>query len=698
MNLLQQIAPTFRSGRIGIPILILSVLAMIILPLPPLLLDILFTFNISLAVLIVLVSVSAKSPLDFSLFPTVILVTTLLRLCLNVASTRIVLLEGHTGTGAAGKVIEAFGEVVIGGNFIVGLVVFVILMIVNFIVITKGGERISEVGARFTLDALPGKQMAIDADLNGGLIGPEEAKLRRQEVAKEADFYGAMDGASKFVRGDAIAGILILLVSMFGGFAIGVFAHDMSAGDAFRQYALLTIGDGLVAQIPGLLLATAAAIIVTRVNESAEITEQVQKQMLASPSLLYTVAGILVVLGSVPGMPHLAFFGFAALAGLIGWISSRNAPPTEAASLKEVQAIGKAMEQERAQSLAWEDIPMVERLSVSLGYKLVGLVNEASGAPLTQRVRGVRQTLSESLGFLLPEIQIRDSLRLKASQYSIYLSGERVDGAELHADRLMAIPSPELYGEIDGILGIDPAYNMQVVWIMPEDKSRALNLGYQVIDCASVIATHLNKVIRENLPEVFKHEDVDHLMQRLQLQSPKLAESLKQQLTYTQQHRVYRHLLQEQVSLKDIVTIATTLLEASEATKDPVLLASDVRYALRRTIVAGIAGDRQELAVFILENALENTLLSALAIAQQSGPVSLDNIPVEPNLLNQLQNSMPAVKEKLRKEGHPPILTVMPQLRPLLARYARVFSPGLHVLSQNEIPERVGVNIIGTLG
>ncbi|WP_332688234.1 flagellar biosynthesis protein FlhA [Devosia sp.] len=690
--------PTFRSGRIGIPLIILSILAMIILPLPPQLLDVLFTFNIAMAILVLLVSVSSKSPLDFSLFPTVILITTLLRLCLNVASTRVVLLEGHTGTGAAGKVIEAFGEVVIGGNFIVGLVVFIILMIVNFIVITKGGERISEVTARFTLDALPGKQMAIDADLNAGLISQEDAKQRRQEVSKEADFYGAMDGASKFVRGDAVAGILILLINLFGGFAIGMFVYDLPAGQAFQQYALLSIGDGLVAQIPALLLSTAAAIIVTRINESSDITTQVQRQLLASPALLYTVAGILFTLALVPGMPHLAFISFAALIAFVGWCVARNQPPAEAATLEQVQAIGKAMEQERAQNLAWEDIPLVERLSISLGYKLVGLVNEAAGAPLAQRVRGVRQTLSEGLGFLLPEIQIRDSLRLKASQYSIYINGERIDGAELHAERLMAIPSAELYGEIDGILGSDPAYRMPVVWIQPADKPRALNLGYQVIDCASVIATHLNKVIREHLPDIFKHDDVEHLMQRLALQAPKLAESLKSQLSYTQQHRVYRQLLQEEVSLKDIVGIATALLEGSESTKDPILLASDARYALRRSIVASIAGERSEVAVFVLENALENTLLSALSIAQQAGPVSLDNIPVEPSLLNQLQNSMPVVKEKLRKEGHPPILTVIPQLRPLLARYARVFSPGLHVLSQNEIPDKVGVNILGTLG
>jgi flagellar biosynthesis protein FlhA len=698
MNLIQQFMPTLRSGRIGIPIVILSILAMIVLPLPPLLLDVLFTFNIGIALLVLMVSLSSRSPLDFSLLPTVVLVTTLLRLSLNVASTRVVLLDGHTGSAAAGKVIEAFGHVVIGGNFIVGMIVFVILMIINFMVITKGGERISEVTARFTLDALPGKQMAIDADLNAGIIDQAEAKRRRAEVAKEADFYGAMDGASKFVRGDAVAGILILLINLFGGVAIGVFVHGLAGGEAFRLYALLTIGDGLVAQIPALLLSTAAAIIVTRVNESADITSLVRSQMLASPAVLYTVAGIIFMLAMVPGMPHLAFLGFAALVAFIGWSVSRNTPPSEAENLLQTQALSKAMEQERAQNLVWEDIPLVERLSVSLGYKLVGLVNESSGAPLVQRVRGVRQTLSESLGFLLPEIQIRDSLRLKAAQYNIHINGERLDGAELHADRLMAIPSPELYGEIDGILGTDPAYRMQVVWIMPADKARALNLGYQVIDCASVIATHLNKVIREQLPDIFKHDDVEHLMQRLALQAPKLADNLKAQLSYSLQHRVYRQLLQEQVPLRDIVTIASTLLESSETTKDPVLLASDVRYALRRSIVSAIAGERGELSVFILENALENTLLSALSIAQQAGPVSLDNVPVEPNLLNQLQNTMPVVKEKLRKEGHPPILTVMPQLRPLLARYARVFSPGLHVLSQNEIPERVEINILGTLG
>lgn len=698
MPTLSHFLASLRSGRIGIPLVILSVLAMIILPLPPLLLDALFTFNIGLAILVLMVSVSSQRPLDFSLLPTVILVTTLLRLSLNVASTRVVLLDGHTGSGAAGKVIEAFGEVVIGGNFIVGLVVFVILMIINFMVITKGGERISEVTARFTLDALPGKQMAIDADLNAGLLNQEQARERRREVAKEADFYGAMDGASKFVRGDAIAGILVLLINLFGGTAIGMLVHGMSGGDAFRQYALLTIGDGLVAQIPALLLSTAAAIIVTRVNESADITALVQRQLLASPSLLATVAGILVVLALVPGMPHLAFLAFAALVGFVAWRVARSAPPKEAHTLERTEALALAMDSPHNAPLGWEDLPGVERLGLSLGYKLVGLVNEAGGAPLPQRVRGVRQSLSEHLGFLLPEVRIRDNLRLKASQYSIQINGQTIESAEIHADRLMAIPSPELYGEIDGILATDPAYRMQVVWIEPTEKARALNLGYQVIDCASVIATHLNKVIRQNLPDLLRLDDVDLLLQRLALEAPKLAEALRAQLGLGPIHRACRHLLQDEVPLRDVVTLATALLEGSESTKDPLLLAADARYALRRTIVAQIAGERGELGVFLLDPALENTLLGALSLAQQAGPVSLDAIPVEPALLNQLQGTMPAVKERLRREGHPPILTVMPQLRPLLARYARVFSPGLHVLSQNEIPERVGLKVVGTLG
>jgi flagellar biosynthesis protein FlhA len=407
LNRLKQLQ-TSTKGYIGIPIVLLMILAMVILPLPPLLLDALFTFNIVLAILVLLVSTTAKRPLDFSVFPTILLVATLLRLTLNVASTRIVLLEGHNGGDAAGKVIQAFGEVVIGGNYVVGMVVFVILMIINFVVITKGGERISEVSARFTLDALPGKQMAIDADLNAGLIDQETARLRRKEVANEADFHGSMDGASKFVRGDAIAGLLILFINIIGGISIGVFEHGLAASDAFKTYALLTIGDGLVAQIPSLLLATAAAIIVTRINDSDNgMSETMQKQLLATPATLFTVAGIMAVIGMVPGMPHLAFFAFAGTLAFAGWRQTKK--PVQDSQIEEVEALSQAM-QEDDTPLTWEDIPHVQTLSLSLGYRLVHLVNKEQGAPLSQRIRGVRRNLSEQVGFLLPEVRIRDNL------------------------------------------------------------------------------------------------------------------------------------------------------------------------------------------------------------------------------------------------------------------------------------------------
>ncbi len=425
LNRLKQL-PHSSKAYLGIPIVLLMVLAMVILPLPPFLLDVLFTFNIVLAIMVLLVSTTAKRPLDFSIFPTILLIATLLRLTLNVASTRIVLLEGHNGGETAGKVIQAFGEVVIGGNYVVGMVVFIILMIINFVVITKGGERISEVSARFTLDALPGKQMAIDADLNAGLIDQETARQRRREVANEADFHGSMDGASKFVRGDAVAGLMILFINIIGGISIGVFEHGLPASEAFKTYALLTIGDGLVAQIPSLLLATAAAIIVTRVNDSDnDMSQTMHKQLLASPATLYTVAGIMVVIGIVPGMPHLAFFSFAAALAFAGWRQSIH--PAEDTQLQEIEAISKAMQQEDETQLNWDDIPHVQTLGLALGYRLVHLVNKDHGAPLTQRIRGVRRNLSEQIGFLLPEVGIRDNLNLKPNQYTISLNGEIVE-------------------------------------------------------------------------------------------------------------------------------------------------------------------------------------------------------------------------------------------------------------------------------
>ncbi|CAM7940638.1 Flagellar type III secretion system protein FlhA [Lelliottia nimipressuralis] len=691
----QQMLAILRQGRIGVPILLLSVLAMVMLPLSPLMLDILFTFNIVLAVTVLLVAVNMQRPLDFAVFPTLLLITTLMRLTLNVASTRVVLLHGHEGEGAAGKVIEAFGQVVIGGDFVVGFVVFIILMIINFVVVTKGAERISEVSARFTLDALPGKQMAIDADLNAGLINQKQARDRRKEVSKEADFYGAMDGASKFVRGDAIAGIMVLVINVIGGICIGIFKYDLDASHAFQQYVLLTIGDGLAAQIPSLLLATAAAIIVTRVSDGDDVSDEIKTQLLAKPHVLYTAAFVMFILAIVPGMPHIAFLCFTGLLLFAAWRQSKVVKPAEEET--DYEAITDALAQDVAPAINWESIPLVEPIGLNLGYKLVTLIDSAKGSPLSQRIRGVRQVVSEQCGVLLPEIRIRENFRLKPAQYAIHINGIRTALAEVYAEKLMAIPGAELYGEIDGVLDTDPAYGMAIVWIDPEQKANALNLGYQVVDCASVVATHVNKVAREHLPELFNYDDITHLHARLAQQAPKLAEDLSNALNFSLLLRIYRQLLLEQVSLKDIVTIASTLLESSAVTKDPMLLTSDVRYALRRAIIHNINGDRQKLAAYTIDNALENMLLGALNQSQQSGKVALDSFPVDPNILTQLQNTMPIIQEQMKAKGMPPLLLVTPQLRPLISRYGRLFASNLNVLSYNEVPDDSDLTIVGTL-
>ena len=697
MNLLNQLLALLARHKVATPLYLLAILAMVILPLPPLVLDLLFTFNIVLAIIIILVSVSAKRPLDFSIFPTVILGATLLRLTLNVASTRVVLLNGHEGTDAAGKVIEAFGHVVIGGNFVVGMVVFVILMIINFMVVTKGAERISEVSARFTLDALPGKQMAIDADLNAGVITQEAAQQRRRDVSNEADFYGAMDGASKFVRGDAIAGILILLINLIGGVAIGAMMHDMPLGDAFRQYALMTIGDGLVAQIPALLLSSAAAIIVTRISDSGDMQDQVGSQLLASPIVLYSAAGMMFVLAIIPGMPFLVFIAFAAVLAFVGWrLQLREQAP--ASKPLDNSKLQQALAADADAEPDWQSLPYTDNLTLSLGYKLVKLIDKTQGAPLSKRLKGVRQTLSEGMGILLPAVHVQDDLKLKPTQYALLLSGSTLAEAEVYADHLMAIPSPNLYGQIDGIPGIDPAFAMPVIWIEPQDKARALGLGYQVVDCASVIATHVNKLVRDHLAELFRHDDVSALNERLSAQAPKLGAALAQALSANQLLRVYRLLLADNVSLKPIETIATTLVEAAENSKDPIMLAAEVRAALKRQIVQTILGPRGEMKAFNLGGDLENLLLGALSQAQHSGKAQLDSFPIDPNVLQQLQQNMPVIRDQMKQMATAPLLLVMPQLRPLLARYARLFAPGLHVLSYNEVPENREVSLVGTLG
>ena len=697
MNMINSLLVELRRLKYGTPAFLLAILAMIMLPLPPVLLDVLFTFNIVMALVVILVSVSSKRPLDFSVFPTVILGTTLLRLALNVASTRVVLLRGHEGTHAAGQVIEAFGNVVIGGNFVVGMVVFVILMIINFVVVTKGAERISEVSARFTLDALPGKQMAIDADLNAGLINQEKAIQRRKDVANEADFYGAMDGASKFVRGDAIASILILLINIIGGVAIGALMHDLSFAEAFKTYALLTIGDGLVAQIPALLLSAAAAILVTRISDSGDFEQQVGGQLLAQPNVLFSAAGVMIILALVPGMPWFFFMVFAAALGYVGWKLTREIKAPDTAGVAAIEA---ALRDDRAPELDWQQLPVVQPIAVAVGYKLVHLLDKAQGETLTKRIMGVRQSLSEQMGLLLPAIGVRDDLTLRPNQYSIAINGTVVAEGEVQPDCLMAIASPNVYGELDGIPGIEPAFGMAVTWIEADQKAHALGQGYQVVEVASAIATHTSKVARDYMAELFRHEDVPAMLDRLTALSPKLAGALDKALTHTQLLRVFRVLLAENVSLKDIVVIATTLLDSSETTKDPILLAAEVRCALRRQIVSTLYGKKKDMPAFNLSGELENMLLGSLNQARQAGggKVALDNYPIDPQLLSQLQLNMPVAREQMKQQHTPPLLLVLPQIRPLLARYARLFAPGLHVLSYNEIPENREVSIVGTVG
>nr|WP_271445326.1 flagellar biosynthesis protein FlhA [Citrobacter sp. Awk 4] len=696
---MKRLIPLFSGTSrsfIAIPLLILSLMAMIVLPLPAFLLDGFFTFNIVLSIIVLLVALSVRRPLDFSIFPTVLLIATLLRLCLNVASTRVVLQFGHESPDAAGKVVESFGKVVIGGNYVVGMVVFFILMIINFIVITKGSERISEVAARFTLDALPGKQMAIDADLNAGMIDQRQAKERRDEIASEADFYGSMDGASKFVKGDAIAGLLILFINLFGGVAIGVFQHGLSFSEAMGVYSLLSIGDGLVAQIPSLMLAVSAAIVVTRVSDSDEdITVQFGEQLLASPPVIMTAAAVMLVMGLVPGMPTLVFLLFAGILGYAAWRSRKQkAEKVSPADQDQMERFTRPIENE----LGWGDIPYTDLLRLELGYQLIYLVDRDKGAELLQRLRGVRQTLSEQAGFLLPEVRVRDNMGLKPNQYSIYLNGVKVAVADVMLDRLLAISSGELLGEIPGYLAKEPVYGMDAVWIQPADKARALNLGYSVVDVATIIGTHISKVIRSNIGVLLQLDDVHHLQQRLSQLAPKLAEDLSAKLTANQQLKVYRNLLTDQVSLMDVRTIAQSMVDGAEITKDPMLLAAEVRCALRHTILHGLIGTTTTVQVFTLSDELENILLNAATQAQRNGGVPADSFPIEPQLLAQLQNRMPSVKEQMSLQGWSPILLVLPQLRPLLARYARTFAKGLHVLSFNEVPDELHIEVKGILG
>jgi flagellar biosynthesis protein FlhA len=677
-----------RTG-LGVPIGVLAVLAMIVMPLPPMALDILFTFNIALSIVIMMAVFYVSRPVEFGVFPTVLLVATLLRLALNVASTRVVLLNGHSGPGAAGRVIQSFGEFVIGGNFAVGVVVFVILTIINFVVVTKGSGRISEVSARFTLDSMPGKQMAIDADLNGGLITQDEARARRADVRAEADFYGSMDGASKFVRGDAVAGILIMVINILGGLAIGTIGHGMPIAEAGKTYTLLTIGDGLVTQIPALLLSTAVALIVTRMSRAQDMGGELTKQLFGHPKALGVAAGLLGVMGLVPGMPNVAFLFMAALCGSAAYaVAKRRATP-----VPEVLAPAKnAAPNNETRELSWDDVKPVDLIGLEVGYRLVPLVDKRQSGDLLARVRGVRRKLSQDLGFLVPAVHIRDNLDLAPNVYRINLGGVPVGESIIYPDRELAINPGRVFGPIQGIATKDPAFGMDAVWIEPSARDHAQTLGYTVVDPSTVIATHLSFIVQGHAHEILGHEEVQHLLNTLAKTAPKLVEDLVPRVVpLSTLVRVMQGLLSERVPIRNMRTIIETLAEHATKTQDSSVLQGHVRVALGRQIVQDIAGVSAELPVITLEPDLEKLLQASLA-------GNAANPGLEPGLAERLQQRLGEAARRQETAGEPAVLLVPPQLRYTLARFTRSSVPNLHVLAWNEIPDNRKVRLVSAVG
>ncbi|MAT95213.1 MAG: flagellar biosynthesis protein FlhA [Halioglobus sp.] len=670
---------------LGAPVLLLLMLMMMMLPLPPLLLDLVFTFNIALAMIVLLAAVYALRPLDFAAFPSVLLIATLLRLSLNVASTRVVLLEGHNGTAAAGKVIEAFGEFVVGGSYTVGIVVFAILVIINFVVVTKGAGRISEVTARFTLDAMPGKQMAIDADLNAGLIDQKEALRRREDVAREADFYGAMDGASKFVRGDAVAGILILFINIIGGFAVGVLQHDLSASQAANNYVLLTIGDGLVAQIPSLLLSTATAVIVTRVSDSQDMGEQVMGQLFGAPRALLVAASLIGVLGLVPGMPHLVFLTLAGVLGGFGYM--RLLEEREAAAAPEPEPEETPVE---SQDISWDDVVPVDEIGLEVGYRLIALVDKNQGGELLSRIKGVRKKLSQELGFLIHHVHIRDNLELSPNEYRLSIHDVAVGSGEVYPGKVLAINPGQVFGQLDGVATKDPSFGLDAVWIEPGQRDDAQAMGFTVVDCGTVIATHLSQVLKEHAHELLGQDGVQQLLDKLARTSPKLVENLVPgQLGLGEVTRVMQNLLSEGVSIRDIRTIAESLAEQAGKSQDTDALTAQVRIALGRTIYQEVNGVGGEMSVMTLDTQLEQILQSAV---QGSGG------GLEPSLMENVINQIAQASERLAAQGNTPVLLVAGGIRLFFSRLLRGRTQGLHVLAYEEIPANKTIKVVEIVG
>lgn len=682
----------FASNGLGILLLLMALLGMLVLPIPPFLLDLFFTFNITLSLVIVFAVIYVKRPMDFSAFPSVLLLATLLRLALNVASTRVVLLEGHQGPGAAGKVIESFGHFIIGGNFAVGIVVFAILVIINFMVVTKGAGRVSEVTARFTLDAMPGKQMAIDADLNAGVLTQDEARTRREEVRIEADFYGAMDGASKFVKGDAIAGILILFINLIGGMMIGMMQHDLSADKAAEYYVLLSIGDGLVAQIPALLLSIAVAIIVTRISRSGSMSDQVMGQMFDNPKVLYLSGVVLFLIGIIPNMPHAVFLFLASACFGGGWLVQQRALSPEFIAAGDTALPDATSNAKAASDIQWEDVTQNDVMGLEVGYRLIPLVDRNQGGELIARITGVRKKLSRDLGFLVQSVHIRDNLDMSPTGYRLLVLGDVVAQGEIQPGLEMAINPGQVHGNLRGMPTRDPAFGMEALWIEPALREQAQTLGYTVVDAGTVIATHLSQVIRQHAHELLGHEEVQQLLDRLAESDPKLVDNLvPKQLPLSVVVRVLQNLLREGVSIRSLRLIAESLAEQAPRSKNPDELLEGVRVALGRMIVQEINGLNEEFPVVVLDPELEQILLNSIRGA--AGAVGL-----EPGLAERLQLGLAEFTQRQELAGEVAVLLVSPSIRSWLARFIRRSIPALNVLSYNEVPDNKQVRLVSSIG
>ncbi|MRD73100.1 flagellar biosynthesis protein FlhA [Rhodocyclus tenuis] len=679
-------------GRVGLrqmagPVLILLILAMLVLPLPPFALDVLFTFNIAISIIVMLVALSVTRPLDFSIFPTVLLVTTLLRLSLNVASTRVVLLEGHTGPDAAGKVIEAFGSFLIGGNYAVGIVVFLILVVINFVVITKGAGRVAEVGARFTLDAMPGKQMAIDADLNAGLIGEDEARRRRSEISQEADFYGAMDGASKFVRGDAVAGIMIMLINVIGGLVVGVLQHNLDIGTAARNYTLLTIGDGLVAQIPALIISIAAGMVVTRVGEDEDLSQQFISQLFAKPLVIGMAGGIVGLLGLIPGMPNLAFLLLASALGTLAWQLNKRREAKSA----EVVAVAPAPLPE-TQEASWADVAPVDVLGLEVGYRLIPLVDKAQDGELLRRIRGIRKKFAQEVGYLVSPVHIRDNLELKPNAYRILLKGVDIGQGEAFPGNLLAINPGRVAGTLAGVATRDPAFGLPAIWIEMNLRDQAQAYGYTVVDASTVVATHLNHLILSHASELLGRQETQALLDHLAKDMPKLVEDLvPKAMPLGTLQKVLQNLLDEGVHIRDMRTIVEALAENAARTTDAEQLTSLVRVTLGRAIVQQLYPDGNEMQVMSLDPQLERLLVQAVAGNGENGSI-------EPGLADTLVRETMAAVRRQEELGLPPVLLVPSNLRTLLSRFLRRAVTQLKVLAHSEVPESRTIKVTSIIG